>query len=345
MLLNLLLSLKIHTAKIFCWAPAIRVHLFIFVKCSNSMVSEAIRANKWLKLNWHLPVFLMPEQVLEKIFKKVVWTPIATGFHKSFSAGRQLTVQEQRAAKWFPAPLLLNWMLEKSQQLDGLVQHGANTGRLLSSGNPGKVGEVEIQTIGEAGTCSRKAQNGAAKTERWDWIQAHTEQEAEKKRRDSRSPCPARFHLMHHASADGRGLMNTIIYGPRLADTRLKEKGTNLTLRYTSVKLNPEQLLWLLVQYWCLWSVTPAVSGVVLCLSQLLLQGIEDPSKLTWRNLLHTISYNFNRYWTLHDFRWCAKWINPCRISADSKSNAMLGYALAFWSAFHSLCLNVLTFQ
>lgn len=347
MLLNLLLSLKIHTAKIFCWAPAIRVHLFIFVKYSNSMVSEAIHANKWLKLNWHLPAFLMPKQVLEKIFKKSCC--INTNRYRFpqvfFSWETVNSSRTESSQKWFPAPLLLNWMLEKSQQLDGLVRHGASTGRLLSSGNPGKVGEVEIQTIGEAGTCSRKAQNGAAKTEGWDWIQAHTEQEAEKKRRDGRSPCPARFHLIHHASADGRGLMNTIIYGPRLADTRLKEKGTNLTLRYTSVKLNPEQLLWLLVQYWCLWSVTPAVSGVVLCLSQLLLQGIEDPSKLTWRNLLHTISYNFNRYWTLHDFRWCAKWINPCLISADSKSNAMLGYALAFWSAFHSLCLNVLTFQ
>lgn len=81
---------------------------------------------------------------------------------------------------------------------------------------------------------------------------AHTEPEAARNRRDSRSPCPARFHLKHQASADGRGVMNTIIYGLRLADTRLKEKGTNLTLRYTSVKLNPEQLLWLLVQYWCL---------------------------------------------------------------------------------------------
>ena len=74
-------------------------------------------------------------------------------------------------------------------------------------------------------------------------ISTHTEKEAQRKRRDSRSLCRARFRLIHHPNADGRGVMNTIIYGLRLADTPLKEKGTNLTFRYTSVKLNPEQLL------------------------------------------------------------------------------------------------------
>lgn len=153
-------------------------------------------------------------------------------------------------------------MLEKSQQLDRRVRHGANTGRLLSCENPGKAGEVEMGTIGEAGTCCRKAQNGAAKIEGWGETQAHTEQEAKSMRRDSRSPCPA--YLIHHANADGRGVMNTLIYGVRLADTRLKEKGTGLTLRYTSVKLNPEQLPWQPVQRWCQWSGTPATSGAVL---------------------------------------------------------------------------------
>jgi len=80
----------------------------------------------------------------------------------------------------------------------------------------------------------------------------HSEQEAQKTRRDRRSPCPARLCLIHHASADDREVMNTIIYGLRLEDTRLKEKLTNLTLRYTSVKLNPEQLPGPLVQYRCL---------------------------------------------------------------------------------------------
>ena len=115
-------------------------------------------------------MFLTSKQVLKETFKKVILAPIATGFHKSFSAGRPLMAQEQRAAKWFPAPLLQNWMLEKSQQSDRLVRHRANTGRLLSSRNPGKVGEVEIGTIGGAGTCSRMAQNGAAKIEGWGGI-------------------------------------------------------------------------------------------------------------------------------------------------------------------------------
>lgn len=48
-------------------------------------------------------------------------------------------------------------MLEKTQQLDRLVWHSANTGKLLSSGSPGKVGEVKV------GTCSSKTQNGTAK--------------------------------------------------------------------------------------------------------------------------------------------------------------------------------------
>lgn len=69
------------------------------------------------------------------------------------------------------------------------------------------------------------------------------------KRRHSRSPCLARFLLLHHASADGRGEMNTRIDGLRLAGTRLKEKGSDCTLRYTSVELNPEQLPWLPVQH------------------------------------------------------------------------------------------------
>ena len=121
-------------------------------------------------------MFLISEQVLKKIFKKVViLAPTTTGFHKSFSAGTQLTAEEQRAAKWLPALLRQNWMLEKSQQLDRLVQHGANTGRFLSSGNPGKVGEVEIGTIGGTGTRCRKAQNGAAKTEGWGGTEAHTQ--------------------------------------------------------------------------------------------------------------------------------------------------------------------------
>lgn len=84
-------------------------------------------------------------------------------------------------------------MLEKSQQLDRRVRHGANTGRLLSCENPGKAGEVEMGTIGGAGTCCRKAENGAAKIEGWGETQAHTEQEAKSTRRDSRSPCPARL--------------------------------------------------------------------------------------------------------------------------------------------------------
>lgn len=33
---------------------------------------------------------------------------------------------------------------------------------------------------------------------------------------------------MHHTSADDRGVMNTVIYGLRLADTRLEEKGPTL---------------------------------------------------------------------------------------------------------------------
>lgn len=60
-------------------------------------------------------------------------------------------------------------------------------------------------------------------------------------------PLPCKFPLIHPARADCRGEMNTIINGLRLADTRLKEKGRDCTLRYTSVKLNPEQLPWLLV--------------------------------------------------------------------------------------------------
>lgn len=44
---------------------------------------------------------------------------------------------------------------------------GSKQERLLSSGNPAKVGEVEMGTIGGAGTCSRKAQHGAAKLEGW----------------------------------------------------------------------------------------------------------------------------------------------------------------------------------
>lgn len=81
------------------------------------------------------------------------------------------------------------------------------------------------------------------------------------KRRHSRSPCLARFPLIHHASADGRGEMNTIIYGLRPADTRGAEKGSDCTLRYTSVKLNPEQLPWLPVQRRRLPSGTPAARG------------------------------------------------------------------------------------
>lgn len=44
---------------------------------------------------------------------------------------------------------------------------GSKQERLLSSGSPAKVGEVEIRTIGGAETCSRKAQHGAAKSEQW----------------------------------------------------------------------------------------------------------------------------------------------------------------------------------
>lgn len=149
---------------------------------------------KWVtQLN---PVFLTSEQVLEKIFKRVMLVLITTGFHKPFSAGRQLTAQEQRAAKWFPAPLRQNWTLEQSQQLDRLVQHGTNTGRLLSSGNPGRVGEVEIGTLGGAGTCSRKAQNGAAKIEGWGGKTRRTHRAGGgEEERGQQEPCPCELSL------------------------------------------------------------------------------------------------------------------------------------------------------
>lgn len=192
-------------------------------------------------------------------------------------------------------------------------------GRLWSSGNPAKVGEVEIGTIGGAGTCSWKAQNGASEIEGWGgWKYTHSRRQRRKK--ESRRPYPARFDLIQRASAAGGGAGHAIMYGLRLANTVKKKKGTNLTLRYTSVKLNPKQVLWLLVQCRCTRIVTPAVGGAVRVPLQQLLQGTGDPSQLTRRNLLHTISYNFNRYWTLHDFRWCAKLINPYCISADSKA-------------------------
>lgn len=186
-----------------------------------------------------------------------------TGFHKSFSAGRQLTAREQRAAKWFPAPLPQNWMLEKSQQLDGLVRHGANMGRLRSSGNPEKVGEVEIGTIGGAGTCSRKAQNGPAKIERWGGNTRAQQETEEGKGEQKTLPYKAWFDASCQCWWQRSNEYHNVC-SETCKYTTEKKTGTNLTLRYTSMKLNPEQLLWLLVQCWCLWSVTPAVGRVVL---------------------------------------------------------------------------------
>lgn len=191
-------------------------------------------------------------------------------------------------------------MLEKSQQLDGLVQHGANAGRLLSCGNPGKAGEVEMGTIGGAGTCCRKAQDGAAKIEGWGGAHRAGGKEQEK---GQQKPLPCKADFIHHASADGRGVMNTLIYGLRLADTRLKEKGANLTFRYTSVKLNPEQLPWLPVQRWCQWSGTPAGSGAVLrppepCKEQEILHSLHGGISYT---LFHIIFIRTESYMILDD--------------------------------------------
>lgn len=193
-------------------------------------------------------------------------------------------------------------------------------GRLWSSGNPAKVGEVEIGTIGGAGTCSWKAQNGASEIEGWGGVEIHTQQETEEEKGEQETlPCKVWFDTTCQCCWRRSGACHNV-WSETCKYTVKKKKGTNLTLRYTSVKLNLKQVLWLLVQCRCTRIVTPAVSGAVRVPLQRLLQGTGDPSQLTRRNLLHTISYNFNRYWTLHDFRWCAKLINPYCISADSKA-------------------------